>query len=308
MGGSGGSFLGGKNPREVANRLRKAEQEAEVQAFRTEVENVLGQVLSGANDRDTDAVATHLMTIRQALEKEIDGVVELLFGGSVAKKTYVEGLSDVDALVVVNESELAKANPNTVCDYILQKLSERVEGRVEPDGFAISVHFADVTVQVVPTIKRGNDYLLPSDDCKQWSRARPDAFMEALTSTNKACNGKVVPTIKLAKVLLADLPENRRPTGYHLENLAVEAFAQYQGPYTPREMLHHFFGQAPKLIRNSIPDRTGQSMNVDDYLGPKDSMARLVMADAVDRIGRRLRNADGAMDIEQWKKLLSVEP
>lgn len=307
MGGSGGSFLGG-NPRELADKLRKAEQETDDQAFRTEVEKALGQVLSGANDRDTDAVARHLGTIQQALEKEIGGVVEVLFGGSVAKKTYVDGLSDVDALVVVNESELAAADPKTVCDYMLQRLSERLEGRVEPDGFAISVHFADVTVQVVPAIRRGSDYLLPSDDCTQWSRANPDAFREALTTTNKACNGKVVPTIKLAKVLLADLPENRRPTGYHLENLAVKAFAGYQGPFTPREMLHHFFSQAPELIRTPIRDRTGQSAHVDDHLGPKDSMERLVVADAVDRIGRRLRNADGAKDLELWKRLLGVEP
>ena len=47
-------------------------------------------------------------------------------------------------------------------------------------------------------------------------------FADTLTAANKACSGKVVPTIKLAKVLLSDLPDGRRPSGYHLENLAVE--------------------------------------------------------------------------------------
>lgn len=306
MGGSGGSFLGG-DPQGVAEKLRKAEQEAENQAFRSEVEMFLGQVLADANDRDTGAVAKHLETIQQALENDIDGVVELLFGGSVARRTYVDGMSDVDALVIVNESELATANPQEVCDYILRRLSERLQSRVTPDGFAITVHFADVPVQVVPVVRRGNDYLLPSDDCSAWSRVRPRAFSDALTAVNKKCGGKVVPTVKLAKVLLTGLPEGRRPTGYHLENLAVEAFAGYQGPFTPRTMLHHFFARAHELIRTPIPDRTGQSPHVDDYLGARDSTQRLVVADAVARIGRRLRNADGANDIEQWKRLLNPD-
>lgn len=302
MGGSGGSFLGG-DPKDVAKKLRQAEQETQDQAFLSDVEKLLGEVLATANDRDTDAVARHLAVIQQALEKNIDGVVELMFGGSVAKHTYVDGVSDVDALVIVNESELASSDPKSVCDYFIARLLERFEGRVSADGFAINVRFADITVQLVPAIRRGDDYLLPNSECTSWSRVRPNAFTDSLTATNKACNGKVVPTIKLAKVLLTDLPENRRPSGYHLENLAVEAFSGYKGPYTPREMLHHFFVKAPDLIRTPIPDRTSQSRHVDDHLGAKDSTERLMLADAVDRIGRRLRNADGAQDIEIWQRL-----
>lgn len=306
MGGSGGGFFG-SDPRDVADKLRQAEQDTGDQAFRSDVEKLLGGVLAAANDRDADAVSRHLTTIQQALEKNIDGVVQLIFGGSVSKRTYVDGVSDVDALVVVNESELASADPKSVREYFLARLSERLESRISADGFAINVEFSDVTVQLIPVIRRGNDYMLPNPECTSWSRARPNAFTDALTAANKACNGKVVPIIKLAKVLLADLPENRRTNGYHLENLAVEVFSGYQGPYTPRDMLHHFFAKAPDLIRTPIPDRTGQSTHVDDHLGSRDSMERLVVADAVDRIGRRLRNADGAKDIEQWKRMFGGE-
>jgi len=73
-------------------------------------------------------------------------------------------------------------------------------------------------------------------------------------------------------------------------------------------MLQRFFDRAPDLIRTPIPDRTGQSIHVDDYLGVRDSVERLVVADSVARIGRRLLNADGAKDIEQWKQLLEVDP
>ena len=307
MGGSGGGGFFYGDPRAEADRLRKAEQEAQEQAYRVEVETLLGRALAGANARDVDAVAAHLGSIQQALEKDIDGVVDLLFGGSVAKRTYVDGVSDVDALVLVNDSDLAGRDPRAVCNYILGRLGERFPGRVSADGFAITVTFADVAVQIVPAIRRGSDFLLPDRACTQWSRTRPEAFTKALTTTNKSCNGKVVPIIKLAKVLLADLPEARRPTGYHLENIALKAFSKYKGPYTPREMLHHIFERAPEIIRTPIPDRTRQSRHVDDHLGQANSTQRLMVADAVARVGRRLRNADGAQDIGQWQRLLGDE-
>lgn len=306
MGSSGGGGFF-DDPQKVASKLRKAEQDAKDQFFHTDVEGLLGSVLTNANDRDVDATASHLRLVKQALEKEVGGVVDLLFGGSVAKNTYVEGMSDVDALVVIDNSELAGKNPQFVCDYIQKRLSERLKSSVEADGFAIDVHFSDVTVQVIPVMRRGADYLLPNDECTAWSRVRPQAFAQQLTATNQACGGKVVPTIKLAKVLLRDLPDERRPSGYHLENLAVKAFEGYKGPYTPREMLHHFFSKAPDLIRTPIKDRTGQSSHVDEYLGSKDSMERLVVADSVARVGRRLTSADDSKSIEQWKRLFGIE-
>ena len=306
MGGSGGSFLGGDDPQEIAKRLRGAERSTEDEAFKADVEALLGETLAEANDRDVEAIAQHIDAIQHALEKEIDGVVSLTFGGSVAKHTYAEGISDVDALIVLNETELARSSPETVCARILAELTERLKAEVTRDGFAIAVQFKDVKVELVPVIRRGEDYLLPDKTCKEWSVIRPRAFTDELTATNKDCGGKVIPTIKLAKVLLSDLPEERRPNGYHLENLALRAFTGYRGPFTPREMLHHFFKATPALVREPIPDRTGQSSHVDEYLGPRDSVPRLVVADTLARIGRRLLNADGSKDLDQWRRLLGT--
>ena len=38
-------------------------------------------------------------------------VVQTMFGGSVLKGTYVTGLSDIDALLIVNESSLLNQPP-----------------------------------------------------------------------------------------------------------------------------------------------------------------------------------------------------
>ena len=304
MGGSGGGFLGKSPPQTVAQSVRALEARAKGEQFETSVAGLISEVLADANDRNTDAVATHLDEIRRALGKEIEGSVDLLFGGSVSKKTYVDGVSDVDALAVLNDSELAAKSPAEVCAHFLARLSERFPlTEVTPDGFAIDVRFNDVTVQVVPVIRKGDDYLLPNSECTEWSHVRPRAFTDALTSVNKACSNKVIPTIKLAKVLMASLPVTRRVTGYHAELLAAQIFAQYTGPFRPKEMTQHFFAVAPQLVREPTPDPTGQSPHVDDHLGPPNSVERLLIADTLDRIGRRLRNADGAQSVEQWREL-----
>jgi hypothetical protein len=310
MGGSGGgsSFLGKSPAHAVAQSVRALEAKAKNEQFETSVATLLGGVLAEANDRNTDAVATHLDEIRRALGKEIEGSVDLLFGGSVSRRTYVDGVSDVDALVVLNDSELAAKSPAEVCSHFLARLSERFPlTEVTPDGFAIDVRFNDVTVQVVPVIRKGDDYLLPNAECTEWSYVRPRAFTDALTSVNRECSNKVVPTIKLAKVLMASLPETRRITGYHTELLAAQIFAQYTGPLRPKEMTQHFFAVAPRLVREPTHDPTGQSLHVDDHLGPPNSVARLMIADTLDRIGRRLRNADGAQSVEQWRELFEGE-
>jgi hypothetical protein len=306
-GSSGSGAFWEKAPQDIAQQIRDLESKAQSQEYESSVASYLGDILAQANDRDVDAVAGHLDAIRDALGKDIDGSVDLMFGGSVAKRTYVAGVSDVDALVVINGSDLADLSPSAVCEYIEKRLRERFSlTSVTPDGFAIDVKFSDVTVGLVPVIRRGDDYLLPSTRKDDWSRVRPRRFTDALTEVNKRNANKVVPTIKLAKVLMDSLPEARRVRGYHTELLATQIFAAYQGPVTPKAMLHHFFASAPALIRTPTPDPTGQTPFVDSHLGPANSVERLMIADSVDRIGRRLRNADSAGSLDQWRDLFGA--
>jgi hypothetical protein len=117
-------------------------------------------------------------------------------------------------------------------------------------------------------------------------------------------DGKLVPTIKLAKGIIAGLPDQRRLTGYHIEVLAVAIFKGYAGPRTPKAMLRHFFENLPDAVRQPRRDATGQSVYLDDYLGERDSLQRRIVADAMDRIARRIRNADGAHSVPMWRELL----
>ncbi len=109
-----------------------------------------------------------------------------------------------------------------------------------------------------------------------------------------------MPTIKLAKGILSALPEKRQLSGYHVEVLAVKVFEGYKEKKTPTDMLRHFFDKVPEALRRPIGDVTGQiDVTPDEYLGPAKSVQREIVADAVDRIARRIRNADGARSVDR---------
>ncbi len=59
-----------------------------------------------------------------------------------------------------------------------------------------------------------------------------------------------------------------------MESLAVGAFKDYKGELDPRSMLLHFLAYSMKAVMSPIPDPTGQSTYVDEYLGPIGSKLR----------------------------------
>lgn len=311
MGGSGGGFFsGGSDPEELRRRVRASEDSTRNDRFEVEVSSLIDSHLADANRRDSDAIGRHLEEIEAALDQDIDGAVKLRFGGSIKKHTYVDGLSDIDALVILNASELQGKDPAEVRSYFAQCLSDRFpQTSVEEGDLTVTVSFADVQIQLLPAIKVGAGVRIPSVDTSAWSPTiRPDKFADKLTKVNQALNGKVVPTIKLAKSILSQLPENQRLSGYHVESLAIQVFEGYEGPQTTKAMLRHFFTEASNHLKQPIKDSTGQSIHVDDYLGGAGNLRRRIAVDSIGRIGRSMKNADGANSVEQWREILGDTP
>ena len=50
-------------------------------------------------------------------------MVQTMFGGSVHRGTYVNGLSDIDVLLIINHSSLANLPPANVIGHIKNTLS-----------------------------------------------------------------------------------------------------------------------------------------------------------------------------------------
>jgi hypothetical protein len=306
MGGSGPKWTPSM-ARDDAERLRREETASVSTTYDVEVNGYLGGLLQAYNDRDAVSLATHLEQIQAALENALEADLTLKMGGSIAKKTYVEGFSDVDALVMLDETALSDGTPNAARRFLADRLKRRfTETEVLEGDMAVTVRFRDMDIQLLPALKSGSAVKLSSPGGRAWALIEPRAFTRRLTALNGELSGKLVPTIKLAKAMIYGLPESQRLSGYHVESLAVRVFAGYEGPRTLRAMTRHFFEAAAEAVLRPMTDKTGQSGFVDSDLGAAKSVARRVVRDAFSRIGRRMANADGAGEVGAWERLFEA--
>ena len=236
-------------------------------------------LLASYKRRNTKTVTQRLDSLCGFLRQK-GKVVQTMFGGSVKKGTYVTGLSDVDVLLVVNESSLVNQSPSDVIEYVRDIIQQQLPNNTLSAGkLAVTISYSDGTeIQILPAIRTNSGGIRIADPgSTQWSNvARPDDFAEKLAKVNTARNGRVVPVIKLAKAM-ADCfisRPSRKISGYHMESLAIDAFINYQGPLDPKTMLVHFLGYSMKAVKQPITDSTGQSRYVDEYLCTTDSPLR----------------------------------
>jgi hypothetical protein len=310
-GGGGGGIFVNRTPEELSNLVRRAEERATSAAFEAELARTFGELLADYNSRDEPTARTRINDLKYALQSCMQGSFDHLFGGSVAKHTYVEGLSDVDSLIIISDSELEKAGPRQALEKLTQVLRDNLPAGVTATHgrMAVTVTYEDgMVLQLLPAL-RGDDgaVRVPSSRRDDWSRIDPISFERALTKRNEACGGKLVPTIKLAKAINGQLPEGQRLSGYHIESLAIAAFRDYAGPKTTSAMLPVFFERAKSLVLSPIRDSTGQSVHVDEYLGPADSLQRQTASHVIGRLARRMRNATAGESKAQWLALFGLD-
>lgn len=298
MGGSGSreSYSPSKQDlealrREVQEQLRQQELGAELNAF-------LAEELAGFNDRDTHLTQERLDAAEAALGAEALAIDRLLFGGSVAKHTYVDGLSDVDALIVLNE---VNASPGDLVGRFAEILNRRLSRSevldVTAGTLAVTITYSDGSqVQLLPAVERDGHTSIASENGASWQQIRPHKFAEKLTQVNSANGGGVVPTIKLAKVAIAALPGDHQLSGYHVEAIAVDAFKNYSGRRDRVSMLEHLVNHAADAVLHPTGDITGQSIHIDSHLGPANSAARQATSVSLHRLASNLASATSVSD------------
>ena len=237
------------------------------------------KLLARYKRRNTQSLTRHLDALCGFLRQKGE-VVQTAFGGSVKKGTYVTGLSDVDVLLIVNESSLVNQPPAQVKRYVLETIRNRLPNNsVHAGKLAVTVKYSDKTeIQLLPAIRtKKGGVRIAQEGTRGWSKvARPDDFANKLAQVNHARNGRVVPAIKLAKAM-ADCfiaQKDWKLSGYHMESLAIDAFRNYRGPQDPRSMLNHLLTYSMTAVLKPITDSTGQSRHVDEYLGEGDSKGR----------------------------------
>jgi hypothetical protein len=305
MGGSGGSFFG-RPASEVSQLLKESVERTHDAVFDSQISETLTSLLSSYNGRNTQETAERLETIKGILGDALDGTVDTLFGGSVAKHTFVDGISDVDSLLILDKTDLADTRPRDAVTLIAERLRAALkDGEIVTAGtIAVTVTYPGGNeLQLVPALRADGVLKVPAWSNNAWSEIDPQKFNDGLSKRNSECGGKVIPTIKLAKAICSLLPEDLRPSGYHLESLAVGAFRGYQGEKSLHKMLPYFFEKARTLVQQPMVDRSGQSVHVDDSLGPANSASRIQLGLALDRIARRMSHATAAKSKARWMEL-----
>ena len=237
------------------------------------------ELLAGYARRNQQAVTRHLESLCNIIRKE-GHVVQTRYGGSVQRGTYVTGLSDVDVLLIVNQSSLVNQPPATVIQQVRRSIAGQLPNNsVRAGSLAVTVGYADgIEIQVLPAIRTSSGGVRIAEPGRAgWSNVvHPENFVRRLSEVNDANNGRVVQVIKLAKAMAncyISRP-SRKFSGYHLEALAIDAFRNYQGSQDPKAMLTHFLGRSATAVQSPIADTTGQSGYVDEYLGPANSRLR----------------------------------
>jgi len=302
VGGSGGGGSYPSTPAEIAAAREQALQRLHEQERDLAVNEVLSDTLRRYNDRDVELTRERLESIQEALGLLAVDFDRLLFGGSVAKHTYIDGLSDVDALVVLNAADVT---PDRLVARLRDSLSERPSSAdivdVSAGRLAVTVRYSDGTeIQLLPAVERDGHTSIASEDGRAWRRIRPHKFAEKLTQANQANSQQIIPTIKLAKAALQNLPEDYQLSGYHIEAIAVDAFRSYSGRRDRASMLVHLVQHAQQAVLRPTGDITGQSVHIDEHLGPANSALRRNVSAAIADIATQL--ATGTPD--DYRRLL----
>jgi hypothetical protein len=309
MAGSARRFFRDTTPEQLRDLIRAEEEKTTNQEFDRKVSSALADLLANFNRRDTVAIQNALSEITRCLSAEIEGDLEPMLGGSVRKHTYVDGISDIDSLVILNDESLQAKSPQEVLDYFEKRLRQQLsDWEVSPHGnLAVTLRKGGLELQLLPATRQEDRIAIPSPSGTEWARIDPQRFYDKLSRTNSALGMKLVPMIKLAKAINDTLPESGRLSGYHIESIAIEAFRDYAGPVNPKAMLKHFYDKARGIVLSPIRDSSGQSVHVDEYLGGANAESRRVASASLDRVYRQMRNADGLGSVEQWLRLFGED-
>ena len=309
MGGGGGLYRS-RPAGDYQKVIQDVRNKTQSGAFETKVNELMKDKLTVHNDRDSPTHQNHLEDIKKVLESEKEGIIDLKLGGSISKHTYIDGFSDIDVLVLVDKSELSESSPDEIKKYIKKQLEKKVKNiaSIEVGDLAVTVVFKDGSeIQLLPALRHGEGYKIAERKTNQWSNViHPEKFARKLTEINQTNGKNVVRVIKLVKGINAQLPPDQQLSGYHIESLAIKIFRTYpeDNSKTPKAMLEYFFEKAKDEVKTPIKDRSGQSINVDEDLGPENSPRRLRASNTVNRIYTRMKNANSSLSTDEWTKIL----
>ncbi len=228
-------------------------------------------------------VSTRQKNVQDAMQANMK-VVKTFLTGSYKRQTMIAPLNeaDIDVFVVLdNEYYYHYNNGQNGGQAGLLDLVKRTLLRtytrtpdIARDGQAVTIHFSDFLVDVVPGFNRhGGGYFIPNSIKQEWLRTDPTKHIELISSSNIAHENKLVPLIKMIKAW-------NRNTGsffrsFHLEALVLEIM-QFVTITDYPSGARYFFDKGRTLIAKKNLDPAGYGDDIGSYINNADKIKTAV--------------------------------
>jgi len=245
--------------------------------------------------------------VETVLRRKLGNNHRLDFSGSLTKGTYVAGVSDIDFLFIIDDPTMARKPPTLIQRRLFKVLQENcLNLQVTLDKNAVAVTVNEIFVQIVPALREPQGIRFPAHDGSGWVKVNPFLFSLKLSEINDRLKGKLVGSIRLAKLILSRLQWESRLTGYHLEVLSCSTCEQYAGEISLTAILLHLLKCAPRSVLKPLPDVTGQNRFVDIYMGGASSTARNTASVRIASISKTLALEKEFNNVKNWLSMLEA--
>jgi hypothetical protein len=224
-------------------------------------------------DLQSETVSTRQQNVRKVVGSGLS-VTDDFLTGSYKRNTMIAPLSeaDIDAFMVLDNQYFyhydGGKNMGQAGLLDLVKRTLRQTYTKTPDisrnGQAVTIHFNDFMVDVVPGFTRkGGGYLIPNSVSQSWISTDPKKHVEIFSAANAGHNGDFIPLVKMIKAWNKTIGQHFR--SFHLEVLALQILTNVQISDFPSGA-RYFFDKGREKIKFQTADPAGYSGDVGSYI------------------------------------------
>lgn len=267
----------------------------------------------------SSVVSARQNSVKAVVETNMD-VLDSFLTGSYKRNTLIAPLqeADIDIFVVLDSKYFYRYDKGQnggqagLLDLLKRTLLRTYTRtpHIARSGQAVTIHFNDFLVDVVPAFNRtGGGYLIANSIKQDWISTNPVRHIELISASNVAHEYKLVPLIKMIKTW-------NRNTGnffnsFHLESLVLEIMKIVVITDFPSGA-RYFFDKGRTLISKhnpdpaGYPDSTGNVEDIGSYIDTPEKVSTAVSKFET-AYNRAIRAEDYAMRgyarnaIEQWR-------
>ncbi len=258
-------------------------------------------------------VSTRQSNVREAIEANMD-VQDSFLTGSYKRHTMIAPLqeADIDVFVVLdnkyfyNYDNGKNGGQAGLLDLVKRTLLRTYTRtpHISRDGQAVTIHFNDFLIDVVPGFHRqGGGYLIPNSIKQNWIATDPTKHVELISESNASHEYKLVPLIKMIKAW--NRTKGSFFHSFHLEALALEIM-KYVVISDFSTGTRYFFDKGRTLISKQNPDPAGYGGDIGYYIDSPEKIDNAVTKFET-AYNRAIRAEDFAnrgyirQAIEQWR-------